>query len=77
MQKLTLAALAAIAVAMSLAVVPALTTEAFAKIREVPISCENPAGQEPGGQQPRCKNENLTQESENQNPSGHAPPGHN
>jgi hypothetical protein len=49
----------------------------FAKIAEVPISCENPGGQEPGGQQPQCKNQNLTQESENQNPAGHAPGGHN
>jgi hypothetical protein len=79
--KVTFAALAAMAVALSLAVVPALTNQAFAKIQEVVIEerCENPAGQEPGGQQPRCKGEGQEQitETENQNPSGAAPPGQN
>jgi hypothetical protein len=51
--------------------------QAFAKIEEVPIECQNPSGKTPGGQQPECRNDNLTQESENQNPSGKAPPGQN
>jgi hypothetical protein len=79
--KLTFAAVAALAVALSLAIVPALTNQAFAKIEPVVIEerCENPAGNEPGGQQPKCKNERHTQvtETENQNPAGKAPPGHN
>ena len=73
---LTFAAFAAIAVALSLAIAPALTNQASAKIQEVVIDgrCENPAGNEPGGQQPRCKAESHTQitETENQNPSGKA-----
>ena len=76
--KLTFAALAAMAVTLSVAMlVSSLATPVQAKIQEVDISCANPSGNEPGGQQPSCKNENLTQESENQNPSGAAPPGHN
>ncbi len=78
---MTFAALAALAVALSLAIVPALTNQAFAKIQTVVIEerCENPSGQEPPGQQPRCKGEGQTQitETENQNPAGHAPPGQN
>lgn len=75
--KITFAAIAAIAVALTLAVVPALTNQAFARITEEPISCTNPNGFPPPGQQPECQNENLDQETENQNPSGFAPPGQN
>ena len=74
---MTFAAVAALAVALSLAIVPALTNQAFAKITPEPVACENPAGNEPGGQQPKCKNERHTQVTENQNPAGKAPPGHN
>ena len=76
---MTFATVAAITVALSLAIVPALTNQAFAKITEEPVACENPAGQEPGGQQPRCKGAGQTQitETENQNPAGKAPPGQN
>jgi hypothetical protein len=76
--KVMFAALAtAMALAMALAVAPAFMTSASAKIREVPTSCENPAGQEPGGQQPVCKGQGQTQNTENQNPAGKAPPGQN
>ncbi|MDQ3887821.1 MAG: hypothetical protein M3251_00960 [Thermoproteota archaeon] len=79
--KLTFAALAAMAVVLTLAIAPAFTNQAFAKIQQVVVEerCENPAGQEPGGQQPRCKGEGQTQitETENQNPAGKAPPGQN
>ena len=41
---LTLAALAAMAVALSLAIAPALTNQALANITEEPVACENPGG---------------------------------
>ena len=71
------AALAAMAVALTLAVVPALTTQAFAKITEEPVACENPSDKTPPGQQPECKNEKFEQKTERQNPTGFAPPGQN
>ena len=81
MQKLIYAALAAIAVALTLAVVPALTNQAFAKIEPVIVDefCENPAGAQPPGQQDECQGEGQTEVviTENQNPAGHAPPGQN
>jgi Spy/CpxP family protein refolding chaperone len=70
---LTVLAVALVMVAMFVAT----AMPAFAKIQDVDVACENPAGSEPGGQQPSCKNANLTQETEAQNPSGHAPPGQN
>lgn len=77
-RKLTFAALAAMAVAMTMAVAPAFMTSASAKITSVDTECTNPNGSTPPGQQPSCQNdEGLTQESENQNPSGFAPPGQN
>lgn len=75
--KMTFAGLAAVAVALSLAVAPAFTNQAFAKITEEDVACENPSGKRPPGQQPECQNENLDQITENQNPAGKAPPGHN
>jgi hypothetical protein len=80
--KTTYAALAAIAVALSLAVVPALTTQqASAKIEPVIIDqfCQNPSGHQPPGQQDSCQGEAQEEVTvtENQNPAGHAPPGQN
>ena len=78
MQKITLAALAAIAVVLSAPLlVLSIATPAEAKIRPVDTACTNGGGNEPGGQQPTCKGGGLTQETENQNPAGHAPPGQN
>ncbi len=77
--KLTFAALAAMAVTLSVAmVVSSLATPAAAKITPAtPPSCENPGGNQPGGQQPTCTGGGLTQNegSPATNPSGHAPPG--
>ncbi len=75
--KLTFAALAAMAVALTFAIAPAFTNQAFAKITEEPVACENPGGNEPGGQQPVRKGAGQTQITENQNPAGKAPPGQN
>ena len=79
--KLTLAAIAAIAVALAMAVSPAFMTSASAKISPVTtdVSCTNNGGNQPGGQQPSCQGGGLTQqtETENQNPAGSAPPGQN
>ncbi len=76
--KLTFAALAVIAIALTLAIAPAFINQAFAKITEEPVACENPRGQEPGGQQqPVCKGAGQTQITENQNPAGKALPGKN
>jgi hypothetical protein len=41
---LTLAAFAALAVALSLAIAPALTNQALANITEEPVARENPRG---------------------------------
>jgi hypothetical protein len=68
--KMTFAALAALAVTLSVAMlVSSVATPVAAKIEPV---CENPGGQEPKG---NCQGEALTKE--NRNPSGKAPPGHN
>jgi hypothetical protein len=76
--KVTFAALAGMAVALSVAMlVSSLATPVQAKIQEADVSCTNGGGQQPGGQQPTCTGGGLTQESENQNPSGSAPPGQN
>lgn len=78
--KATFAALAGMAVALSLAIAPALTNQAFAKIEPVIIDefCENPSGNQPPGQQDKCQgaNEEVVI-TENQNPAGKAPPGQN
>ena len=74
---MTFAALAALAVALSLAIAPALTNQAFAKITEEPVACENPGGQRPPGQQPECQGGAHEQITENQNPAGKAPPAQN
>jgi len=66
----------AVALVMA-AMMVAMSIPAFAKIRDVDVSCENRAGHEPGGQQPTCQGASLEQETEAQNPSGHAPPGQN
>jgi len=75
------AALAAMAVTLTLGVAPALTNQAFAAIEEVVIDefCENPSGAQPPGQQDNCQGEAQTPVvvTENQNPAGHAPPGQN
>jgi hypothetical protein len=77
-QKVTFAALAAMAVALSVAMlVSSLATPVQAKITEEDVSCTNGGGNTPGGQQPTCTGGGLTQQSENQNPSGAAPPGQN
>jgi hypothetical protein len=76
--KLTFAALAAMAVTLSVAMlVSTIATPVAAKINNVPTSCTNQGGQQPGGQQPSCQGAGLTQQSENQNPAGKAPPGQN
>ena len=80
--KVTFAALAAMAVALSVAMlVSSVAAPVQAKITPVTtdVSCTNGGGQQPGGQQPSCQGSGLTQETETekQNPSGAAPPGQN
>jgi hypothetical protein len=76
--KLTFGALAAMAVALSVAMlVSSVAAPAAAKITAEPTSCTNGGGQQPGGQQPQCQGGGLTQQTENQNPAGNAPPGQN
>ena len=80
--KVTFTALAAMAVALSVAMlVSSVAAPVQAKITPVTedVSCTNGGGQQPGGQQPSCQGSGLTQETEteNQNPSGAAPPGQN
>jgi hypothetical protein len=71
--KLTFAALAAMAVTLSVAMlVSSVAAPAAAKIS--PANCENQGGQQPGGQQPVCQGGGLTQNPAT-NPSGNAPPG--
>ena len=77
--KLTFAALAAMAVTMSVAMlVSSIATPVAAKITPgTPPSCTNNGGQQPGGQQPNCQGEGLTQNPATPatNPAGKAPPG--
>jgi hypothetical protein len=80
--KVTFAALTAMAVALSVAMlVSSVATPVQAKIQPVTTDtgCVNNGGQRPNGQQPTCEGGGLTQETEteNQNPAGHAPPGQN
>ena len=78
--KVTFAALAAMAVTLSVAMlVSSVAAPVQAKITPVTTdtACTNGGGNQPGGQQPSCTGGGLTQESENQNPSGAAPPGQN
>ncbi|MDQ3847537.1 MAG: hypothetical protein M3261_01110 [Thermoproteota archaeon] len=79
--KLTFAAVAAMAVTLSVAMlVSSIATPVAAKITPAqPPSCENRGGQQPGGQQPTCTGEGLTQNpgTPATNPADHAPPGHN
>ena len=68
--KVTFAALAAMAVALSVAMlVSSVATPVAARIEPV---CQNPGGGEPQG---NCQGQAL--EEENQNPTGKAPRGHN
>jgi hypothetical protein len=52
---LTLSALAAMTVVLSLAVVPALITTTYAAPPGLREGCENKGGNEPSGQQGKCK----------------------
>ena len=71
--KVTFAALAAMAVTLSVAMlVSSLATPVQAKISEP--SCTNGGGNEPGGQQPVCKGGGLDQNPAT-NPAGNEPPG--
>ena len=77
--KVTYAALAAMAVALSIAMlVSSLATPVEAKITPAtPPSCETGGGNQPPGQQPECQGEGLTQNPATPatNPAGQAPPG--
>jgi hypothetical protein len=79
--KVTFAALAAMAVTLSVSMlVSSLATPAAAKITPAqPPSCTNGGGNEPQGQQPTCQGEGLTQNPPTPatNPAGKAPPGQN
>lgn len=69
--KLTFAALAALAVTLSAALlVSSVATPVAAKIRP---ACETSSEKEPPGQQPTCKGEGLTDVAKN--PAGKKPPG--
>jgi hypothetical protein len=71
--KVTFAALAAMAVTLSVAMlVSSLATPVSAKITEA--NCTNGGGNQPGGQQPVCQGGGLTQNPAT-NPSGNEPPG--
>jgi len=77
--KVTFAALAAMAVTLSVAMlVSSVAAPVAAKIS--PANCTNGGGNQPGGQQPNCQGEGLTQDpgtppTPATNPAGHAPPG--
>jgi hypothetical protein len=71
--KVTFAALAAMAVALSIAMlISSVATPVAAKI--TPASCETRGGGTPPGQQPVCQGGGLEQQPAT-NPAGHAPPG--
>ena len=71
--KVTFAPLAAMAVALSVAMlVSSVAAPVQAKIS--PANCTNNGGQQPGGQQPVCQGQGL-QQNPATNPAGHAPPG--
>ena len=78
---MTFATLAALAVALSLAIAPALTNQAVAKIEEVVVEefCQNPSGNRPPGQQEECQGEGQEEVvvKERRNPADKAPPGQN
>jgi len=73
--KVTFAAIAAIGVALAFAVVPALTSAAYAVPPGLREACENPAEKEPKGQQDKCTAPPLDDVVKNK--AGHKPPGHN
>jgi hypothetical protein len=73
--KLTFAALAAMAVALSFAVVPALITTTYAVPPGLREGCENKGGNEPSGQQGKCNGGGLDEFVENR--GGNRPGGHN
>jgi hypothetical protein len=73
--KMTFAALAAMAVALSLAVLPAFTTTTYAVPPGLREGCENQGGNEPPGQQGKCQGEGLNTFVENR--GGNRPPGQN
>jgi hypothetical protein len=80
--KVTFAALAAMAVTLSVSMlVSSLATPAAAKITPAqPPSCETPNGNnQPPGQQPNCQGGGLEQNPAKPatNPAGHPPPGQN
>ena len=87
MKTITTAAIAAIAITLSVAMlVSSLATPVQAKITlgtpGTPPSCTNGGGNQPGGQQPNCQGQGLTQDpgtpgTPATNPAGHAPPGQN
>ncbi len=69
----TFAALAALAVTLSVAMlVSSLAAPVQAKIS--PANCTNGGGNQPGGQQPECQGGGLTQNPAT-NPAGNEPPG--
>jgi Spy/CpxP family protein refolding chaperone len=80
MNKVTLTAIAAMTVALTFAVVPALTSAAFADPKgEADVECTTPNGANtPPGQQPSCQNETLVQETcVATTGNGKCPPGQN
>ncbi len=73
--KITFAALAGMALALSLVMlISSMSAPVAAKIS--PPECQTQSGQTPPGQQPTCTGGGLEQEPA-RNPAGHAPPGQN
>ena len=71
--KVTFAALAAMAVALSLAVLPAFISATYAVPPGLREGCENQGGNEPPGQQGKCQGQRLNEFVENR--GGNRPPG--